>query len=179
MEQEFRAYGTLFSFVCTDDLVSSCEQYALCGRSAGHHAFARSLVAFQRNTADRGFRFVLHLLFRFGRSVPMSHDEVALFDLFLELFVGVDCNSLFRAVVECFLEAVLLDFFQQVLNICFDVVASYGFFLQCITTHHFDRIVFQVASAHSQTYGNAFQFVFGKLPSRLLVVGIVEFDRDA
>ena len=92
MEQEFRAYGTLFSFVCTDDLVSSCEQYALCGRSAGHHAFARSLVAFQRNTADRGFRFVLHLLFRFGSSVPMSHDEVTFFDLFLELFVGIDCN---------------------------------------------------------------------------------------
>ena len=109
MEQEFRAYGTLFSFVCTDGLVSPCEQYALCGRSAGHHAFARSLVAFQWNTADRGFRFVLHLLFRFGRSVPVSHDEVALFDLFLELFVGVDCNSLFRAVVECFLEDVLLD----------------------------------------------------------------------
>ena len=61
MEQEFRAYGTLFSFVCTDGLVSPCEQYALCGRSAGHHAFARSLVAFQWNTADRGFRFVLHL----------------------------------------------------------------------------------------------------------------------
>ena len=31
MEQEFRAYGTLFSFVCTDGLVSPCEQYALCG----------------------------------------------------------------------------------------------------------------------------------------------------
>ena len=77
MEQEFHAYGTLFSFVCTDGLVSPCEQYALCGRSAGHHAFARSLVAFQRNTADRGFRFVLHLLFRFGSSIPVSHDEVA------------------------------------------------------------------------------------------------------
>ena len=149
MEQEFRAYGTLFSFVCTDGLVSSCEQYALCGRSAGHHAFARSLVAFQRNTADRGFRFVLHLLFRFGSSVPMSHDEVTFFDLFLELFVGIDCNCFLRTMIECFLEDVLLDFFQQVLNVCFDVVASHSFFFQCIATHHFYRVVLQIASSHS------------------------------
>ena len=79
----------------------------------------------------------------------MSHDEVTFFDLFLELFVGIDCNCFFRTMIECFLEDVLLDFFQQVLNVCFDVVASHSFFFQCIATHHFYRVVLQIASSHS------------------------------
>ena len=81
-------------------------------------------------------------------------------------------------MIESFLEDVLLDFFQQILYVFFDTVASDGFFFQRIAAHYFDRVVFQIASTHCQTYRNAFQFVFSKLPSRFLVICIVVFNGD-
>ena len=85
---------------------------------------------------------------------------------------------MFVTIIQCFLVDVLLNFFQQVLYVFFDAVARTSFFFQCITTHDFHRIVFQVTTTHYQTYRHTLQFIVCELESRTLVISVIVFHRD-
>ena len=71
-------------------LVITCEYYTLSRGLSGNHTYSRGLVALEWYATDGCLCFLLDLLFGLGGSVPMGKYEAALFDLFLELFVGVD-----------------------------------------------------------------------------------------
>ena len=108
----------------------------------------------------------------------MSHNETTLFDLFLELFVSVDCSSQLAAMVQCFLEDIILNIVEKCLNVFFNAFDSHCRFFEGVTTHNFDSAVFEVASTQNEAYGHTLQFVIGKLEARTLVVGIVIFHTD-
>lgn len=96
-----------------------------------NHTFARLLVAryerIERNTADSGFGLFLNLLLGFGRSVPMSQNKAAFFNLFLELVIAVHCSDTAVAIIQCFLINIRLDFLKQVFYVFLDTVARAGF----------------------------------------------------
>ena len=50
--------------------------------------------------------------------------------------------------------------------------------LERVSAHDLDGVVLQVTTAHGETYGDALELVFGKLPPGLLRVVAVELDAD-
>ena len=109
----------------------------------------------------------------------MGQDKAAFLNLLLELVVGVHAGDAGVAVVQRLLVNVLLDVFQQVLDILLDAVARAGFLLQRVAAHHLDGVVLQVTATHDETYGHTLHLVVRKLEARTLVVGIVIFHADA
>lgn len=72
-------------------LIISGEDDPLGRRLACDHTYSGSLVSIERYASDCGLGLLLDLLFGLGCSVPMSENESALFDLFLEFLVRIDC----------------------------------------------------------------------------------------
>jgi len=71
---------------------------------------------------------------------------------------------------RCFVESRREDFLRNRHSFAWN-----GFFGQRVATGNFYCIVFQIASSHSQPHGNAFQFIFRKLPPRLLLSALSYF----
>ena len=76
------------------------------------------------------------------------------------------------------LEDVLLDVLEQILDILGNALNAAGLLLECVSAHHFDGAVLQVAGTENQAYGHTFQFIVGELEAGTLVVGIVELHGD-
>jgi len=114
-----------------------------------YHTFTRCAVVGERYAADSRFRLVLDLFFRCCCAIPVSHNEIALFDLGFELVVGLDADGTFFAQAQCFPVDIFLNINEQLLDARFYPVARHGFFFERIAAHQFDGVVFEVATAHS------------------------------
>ena len=57
----------------------------------------------------------------------------------------------------------------------FDAFEGQRLLLERVTTHEFDRAVFEIAASHGQTHGHTLQFVVREFEARTLVVGVVVF----
>ena len=108
----------------------------------------------------------------------MGKDKTALFYFLFELVIRVYFDDMLRTEIARLPINIILNFFEQIFDILFDIIATTGFFFQRIATHNLYGIVFEIASSNNQTHRNAFQFVIGKLKSRPLIVGIIIFYRD-
>ena len=82
-------------------------------------------------------------------------------------------------MVEGLAEDAGLDLFEQVADVFLESGAGARLLLERVAAHDLDGVVLQVATAHGQTYGDALELVFGKLPSGLLRVVVVKLDADA
>ena len=109
----------------------------------------------------------------------MCHDETTLLYLLLELLVAIHTGDAGIAVVECLLIDILLNVVEQLLHMLLDAIAAQGFFLQCVTTHHFDGVVLQITATHHQAHWYTLHLIVGELEARTLVVCIVVLHADA
>ena len=109
----------------------------------------------------------------------MAEEEAAVLDTFLELLVVVALVDMSVAIAACFLEDVVLNVVEHFLHALHDTVEADRLFLQGVTTHDLDGVVFQVAATHDEAYRNTLELVVGKLEARTLVVGVVVLHADA
>ena len=106
----------------------------------------------------------------------MSGEETSFLYLAPKLVVAVDIASNGSSEIERLLVYIILYLVEQRDYILFDAVERHSLFLELIATRYLYRAVFQIASAESQTHGDTFEFVLGKFPPRLFIVGVVELD---
>ena len=159
-------------------LISTGKNNPLSRWFSGNHTFTRCFVSFKgmhRMVALVSFLRVL----RFWSAVPMAEQKPAFFDFLFKFVVRIYFAYLRSPKIECLLIDVLLNLAEKIFYVIGNSFAWNGFFGQRVATGNFYCIVFQIASSHSQPHGNAFQFIFRKLPPRLFVVGIVIFHTDA
>ena len=79
----------------------------------------------------------------------MSEDEATLFDLLLELFVGIYLDGMCHTIVEGLLVDVLLDLIEEVDEVVADAIEGAGLLGQCITAGYFDGAVLEVTATDS------------------------------
>ena len=77
------------------------------------------------------------------------------------------------------LEDVLLNVFKQLLYIFYDSLYRTSLLFESITTHNFDCSLFEVATAHNQTYRHTLELIVCKLEAWTLVVCIIELNANA
>ena len=109
----------------------------------------------------------------------MAEEESTVFDALLKLVVIIALIDTCVTISLGLLEHVCLNVFQQGFDTFNDTVHWYGFFLESVTAHDFERVVLKVASTHDKTHGNALQLVVCELESWTLVVGIIILNRYA
>ena len=109
----------------------------------------------------------------------MGEDEATFFDLLLELFVGVDRDGVAFAVVQSLLIDVVLDVVEELGDVVGDAVEGAGLLSERVTASDFHGAVLEVTTAEGEAHRYALEFVFGELPSGLLVVRIIVAHTDA
>ena len=108
----------------------------------------------------------------------MSQDKTTFLYLFLEFFVCVYYCNFRITIIQCFLVDISLNFFEQVLNISFNALASDSFFFKCIATHYLHCIVFKITSTHNQTNRYTFQFIICKFEAWTFIICIIILNRN-
>src|SRR3954453_10634759 len=94
--------------------ISLREDDAAGGGLAGDHALARLLRALEGDAADRRLRLGRDAVFRRARAVPVGQQEAArVFELLLELVVGIDLEEVRIAEVLRLLEERRLHLTQE------------------------------------------------------------------
>ena len=121
-----------------DLLVAAGDDYAILGRLARHHVYARSLLEHERHATDGCLSVLLDLCLCLGCAVPMAKEEASVPYALLELLIVVALIDVSVAIVEGLLEDVLLNVLKELLHVVGKTFYRACLLLQRVAAHNLD-----------------------------------------
>ncbi len=109
----------------------------------------------------------------------MAQEETSVLDTLFEFVVGIADVSFCLTHGKSLVVDILLNVFEQGVDVIGYAGERCGFFFKRVTAHQFDCAVLDVACSDYKTNWHAFEFVVGELEARALVVGVVILDGDS